>query len=142
MYKDILVPVDMSDEKAWRKPLETAIELVRLGGGRLHLMTVVPKLNSPLVGSYFPENFEQQMHERANQELHEFASKHVPEGLPLQTIVAAGTIYEEVIRTAEQVGCDLVVMGRSGSERASFLLGTNVDRVIRHATTSVLVAHD
>lgn len=141
MYQDILVPVDMSDESTWRKPLEAAIALARQFGSRLHVMTVVPSIKSPLVGSFFPEDYEQKMHEHANQELHAFVAQHVPSELAVQTIVAAGTVYEEVINYAQQLNCDLIVMGRSSSSKTSFLLGPNAARVMRHANTSVLVTH-
>lgn len=142
MYKDILVPVDMSDEKTWRKPLEAAVALAQKFGSRLHVMTVVPSLKSPLVGSFFPPDYEQRMHEQANQEIHAFIQQHVPADLTVQTIVAVGTVYEQVMNTAQQLNCDLIIMGRSSSEKTSFLLGPNAARVVRHANTSVLVAHD
>ncbi len=141
MYKDILVPVDMSDESTWRKPLEAAIALARQFGARLHVMTVVPSLKSPLVGSFFPEGYEQKMHEKASEELHAFIAQHVPSEQSVQAIVAAGTVYEEVINYAQQLNCDLIVMGRSSSSKISFLMGPNAERVMRHANTSVLVTH-
>ncbi len=141
MYKDILVPVDTSDEMAWRKPLEAAVALAQLCGAQLHVMAVVPSLKSSLVGSFFPADFEQKMHEKASTELHEFVAQHVPPELTVQTVIAVGTIYEEIIHYADQLKCDLIIMGRSSSHRTSFLLGPNASRVMRHAKTSVLVAH-
>lgn len=141
MYKDILVPVEISDEPAWKKPLAAGIEFAQRFGARLHIMTVVPSLNV-MVGGYFPEDFEQKAHEHADQELHQFVAQHVPKDLQVQTIVAAGKIYEQIIKTADELGCDLIIMGRSGEEQGPvFLLGTNASRVARHATTSVLIAH-
>ncbi len=142
MYKDILIPIDMSDEKTWRDPLQTAIVFARQFGSRLHIMMVVPSFQSPLVGSFFPKHYEQQMHEQADREIHTFVQQQVPAELAVQTIVAVGTIYEEVINAAEQLHCDLIIMGRSGTSKANFLLGPNAARVMRHANTSVLIAHD
>lgn len=140
MYNDILIPVDMSDEHAWKKPLSQAIDLAKMLGARLHVMTVVPAFNS-MVETFFPADFEQKARAKVNQELHQFVQTHVPGDLQVQTIVAVGTVYEEIINTAHQVNCDLIVMGRSGAHRTTFLFGPNAERVIRHSDRSVLIVH-
>ena len=138
MYHDILVPVDMSDEHSWKKPLAQAVDLAQRLGARLHVMAVVPAFNA-MVETFFPADFEQKARAKVNQELHEFVQAHVPSDLQVQTIVAVGSIYEEVIKTAHQVDCDLIVMGRSGAHRSHFLFGPNTERVVRHSDRSVLV---
>ncbi len=138
MYNDILIPVDMSDEHAWKKPLSQAIDLAKMLGARLHVMTVVPAFNS-MVETFFPADFEQKARAEVNQELHAFVQTHVPSDIQVQTIVAVGTVYEEIINTAHQVNCDLIVMGRSGAHHTTFLFGPNAERVIRHSDRSVLV---
>lgn len=142
MFRNILVPVDLSDEATSRKPMERAIELARQSGGQLHVMYVVPSFSTALVGSYFPPDYETKMLADAEAGLERFLSEHVPADISANPLVVVGTIYEEVIRAARELDCDLVVMGRSSSGKASFLLGPNSARVVRHARTSVLVASD
>ena len=138
MYQDILVPVDMSDEHSWKKPLGQAVDLAQRLGARLHIMTVVPAFNS-MVETFFPADFEQKARDKVNQDLHQFVQSNVPADIKVQTIVAVGTIYEEVINTAHQVNCDLIVMGRNSEHHSSFLFGPNAERVVRHSDRSVLV---
>ena len=59
MFKDILIPINLGDEATWKNPLKTGIELAQTMGATLHLMTVVPSFDYPIVESYFPVDFEQ-----------------------------------------------------------------------------------
>jgi nucleotide-binding universal stress UspA family protein len=138
MYQDILVPIDMSDEQAWQKPLSQAVALAQKLGARLHIMTVLPTFNA-MVETFFPADFEQKARDKTNQDLHAFVQKQIPSDISVQTIVAVGTIYEEIISTAHQVDCDLIIMGRSGEHHSRFLFGPNAERVVRHSDRSVLV---
>jgi nucleotide-binding universal stress UspA family protein len=139
MYKDILLPIDLGDSRTWDTELPVAIKLCRDNGAVLHLMTVVPDFGMSIVGSYFPKGFEKQALDAASEKLHEFATKKVPEDINVQHIVAHGTVYEEILDTAQRVGADLIVMGAHGPDLKDYLLGSNADRVTRHAKCSVLV---
>ena len=138
MYYDILVPVDMSDEHSWKKPLSQAVDLAKMTGARLHIMTVIPAYHA-MVETFLPADYEQKMRVKVDQDLHAFVKRNVPAELKTQTIVAVGTIYEEVINTAHQVNCDLIIMGRNSEHHNSFLFGPNAERVVRHSDRSVLV---
>jgi nucleotide-binding universal stress UspA family protein len=70
----------------------------------------------------------------------------VAEGLKAQgvqavsTVVAEGIPGDEIVRTAEALGCDIVVMathGRSGLGRA--VLGSVADHVARHTPKSAVL---
>jgi nucleotide-binding universal stress UspA family protein len=140
MFKDILVPVNTSDKMTWEKPLEAAIYLARSCGARLHVMTVVPSFDYAAVESFFPPDFEQKARVRTDKELHDFVAKHVPDDIPSQTIVAVGSVYEEILKSVDETGSDLVIMTRRGGNRRHFgLLGSNTDRVVQQSKTAVLV---
>lgn len=139
MYRDILITVDLGDEASWKQALPTAVEYARAFGSRLHVMTVVPDFGMSIVGSFFPEDYEEKAMARADERLHAFVREHVPEGLPVQHIVGHGTIYGEILRVADEIDADLIVMGSHRPELKDYLLGPNAARVVRHADTSVLV---
>jgi nucleotide-binding universal stress UspA family protein len=63
----------------------------------------------------------------------------VPQGLRLHEHVAQGSIYDEVLRAARELGCDCIVMGSHRPELKDYLLGPNAARVVRHAPCSVMV---
>ncbi len=51
-------------------------------------------------------------------------------------------IYEEVLRAAERLGADLIVMAAHRPELSDYLIGPNSARVVRHARQSVLILRD
>ncbi|MCB1857845.1 MAG: universal stress protein [Gammaproteobacteria bacterium] len=139
MFKDILLPINLSDEETWRAPVEKGVEFSRAVGANLHVMTVLPRFDYPIVESFFPVDFETKARERVDKELHQFVKAHFPADIKIQTILAVGPIYEQILDTAEELGCDLIIMSRRGETRRNFRLGSNVDKVIHHARAAVLV---
>lgn len=139
MYRDILLAVDLDDEASWREALPIAVEYARAFGSVLHVMTVVPAMGTGFVGSFFPADFERKAMEAARRRLHGFARAHVGPGIPVQHVVAHGSVYKEVLRVSEEIACDLIVVAASGPDLGTFLLGPNAARIVRHARRSVLV---
>jgi nucleotide-binding universal stress UspA family protein len=139
MFKDILLPINMSDRVTWEKPLEAAIYLARNCGAQLHVMTVVPSFDYPTVESFFPVDFEEKARAQVNKELQAFVAQHIPKDVNAQAMIAVGSIYEQILKTVEELKCDLIIMTRKGGPRRHFLLGGNTEKVIHHSGTAVLV---
>ncbi len=142
MFKNILLPVDLAEVNGPDKALSTAIELCKTGGATLHAVTVMPGFGMSMVSQYFPEDFEEKSQAAATQNLKDFIAKKVPSGITCQTIVASGTIYEEILRVAKETGCDLIVMAAHKPDLKDYLLGPNAARVVRHADCSVFVIRE
>ena len=139
MFKDLLLPINMSDRETWEEPLKTALYLCRQCGARLHVMTVVPGFDYAMVENFFPVDFEQKAREKVNKELHAFVEEHVPKDVPVQVIIAVGSVYDQILETAKKIKCDLIIMTRKGGPRRHYILGANANKVINHAETAVLV---
>ncbi len=139
MYKTILLAIDMNEPSSWEKALPVALEQARSGGGKLHIMTVVPDFGMAIVGSFFPADYEKQALAEADKALGEFMKENVPAEIEVAHSVGHGTIYKEVLATAERIGVDLIVMASHRPAQSDYLLGPNAARVVRHATCSVLV---
>ncbi|MEO4041936.1 universal stress protein [Hoeflea sp. CAU 1731] len=138
MFRNILAAVDLGDQETSTKVITGAME-VFTKGDTLHVITVVPDYGLSIVGTFFPKGHESQLIEHAQTELHAFTAKTVPEGTPLQHVIAHGSIYEEIIRAANNLKVDLIVMGSHRPALQDYLLGPNAARVMRHADQSVLV---
>lgn len=138
MFKDVLACVDLGDEESAVRVAEAALEVMD-DGDTLHVMCVVPDYGSSFVGSFFPEDHEKDMIAHANDALHAFTAKHIPEGTRLQHITAHGSIYEEILAAADNGKVDLIVIGSHRPALKDYLLGPNAARVVRHARQSVLV---
>ncbi|WP_150524915.1 universal stress protein [Roseibium sediminis] len=139
MYKSILLPIDLGEESSWTKALPTAEKLAVTFGAELHVVCVVPDFGKSIVGSFFPKDYEGGALEKASEMLKSFLDEHNPDGLAIKGHIAHGTIYEEINKTADKLGCDLIVLSSHRPELKDYLLGPNAARVVRHANQSVMV---
>ena len=142
MYRNILVPVDLSDKHSWRKALPTAISLCETFEARLHLMTVVPEFGLPMVGQFFPAGYEAKLRQQAAKQLRDFVATQVPDAITTRRIVSEGKIYQEILKAAAAIQADLIVMGSHRPELSDYLLGPNAAKVVRHAKCSVMVVRE
>jgi nucleotide-binding universal stress UspA family protein len=142
MFQSILVPVDLSDKHSWRKALPTAVALCEAFGAKLNVITVVPEFGLPMVGQFFPAGYEEKLRQQAARQLKAFVAEQVPDATPTRRIIAEGKIYQEILKAAQTIGADLIVMGSHRPELADYLLGPNAARVVRHAACSVLVVRE
>lgn len=140
MYKRILVPVDLQeDDRARRLGLNRAVELCRFYKAQLFVLTVVPDMGMPIVAHYFPPDAGDKIVAEAEEMLHDLVGKFIPEDIDVQHLVAQGTVHRRILRMAEKVEADLIVMPAHRMKLQDYLLGTNTARVVRHAQCSVLV---
>lgn len=142
MFKDILLPVDLGNQETQTKAVTAAVEIAKAFDSRLHVLTIVPNFGMSIVSGFFPANFEEQALEEANRQLHAFVEKVIPDDITTRTIVAHGTIYEQILHFAREAQVDLIVMASHRPELQDYLLGPNAARVVRHAHCSVTVVRD
>ena len=138
VFKHVLACVDLGDVESSRDVVAAALEIVS-GDNTLHVFSVVPDFGRSIVGSFFPDDFEQEAIEKAQANLHEFMDQAVPAHIRHQAVIGHGNIYEEILVAADKVGADLIVIGSHRPELKDYLLGPNAARVVRHADMSVLV---
>ena len=140
MFNCVLLTVDLNHPASWKKALPQAVELARASNSKLHIMSVVPEVGSPLVEGFFPEGFEKEAVAAASKTLNELVEKEVPQDVKVKQHLAFGKIHRKVLKTIEEINCDLVVMASHKPDRVrEFLVGSNADRVVRRSPVSVLV---
>lgn len=142
MYRTILLPVDLDEEASWKSALPAALLHARSEGGSLTLLTVIPSFGEGIVGAYFPADFADQATERAEKDLEAFRAEHVPADVTSKALVRVGTIYDEILGAADEIGADLIVMASHRPALSDYLIGPNAARVVRHARQSVMVVRD
>ena len=142
VFNTILLAIDLNEESSWRRALPAAVAQCRASGGSLHIVVVVPDFGMSIVAQHFPKDFEGRALQAARTAMQAFIAKEVPADLSPQSIVAHGTIYREILRTARAIGADLIVMASHRPELKDYLLGPNTARVVRHFERSVLVVRD
>lgn len=135
----ILVPVDFSD--ASRKALRYASAFAAQFQAKLFLVHVV-EFN--VVGSDFGlvelSQIEADMRESAVQRLADWLKHEVGAGISVDARVQCGRPYLEILETAKTEDVDLILIASHGhSSLAHVVLGSTVERIVRHAPCPVLV---
>lgn len=141
MFSRILLAVDL-EGAAHDRLLSVATGMARLGGGRIDLMTVVPDFGMSIVGSFFPQGFERAALDKARTALDPLLERIRAEGIEAEAHIGHGPIYDEILRAANRLGCDAIVIGAHRPELRDYLLGPNAARVVRHAGQSVIVVRE
>ena len=131
----ILCPSDFSDRSA--AAFQVACALARDHGASLIILHVRENPTPPLTefGAIPPTELPSRGEVLAR--LSEFEPRDGT--IHYEQIVSDGRAAEEIVRTAEQHGCDMIVMGthgRSGFSR--FLMGSVAEEVVRNAPCPVL----
>lgn len=140
MYSKIMLPVDLNEEASWLKALPTALALCRSFSATLHLVTVLPDFNMPIVGSYFPKDFAKNAHEALTEAQHAFIKANVPADVRAQSVIVDGSPWEAIINVAKKLEVDLIVMASHNKRKfADYVLGPNAEHVVHHAKISVMV---
>ncbi len=142
MYDSILVPVDLHQESSWKKALPVAIDLAKINGGTLHILTVIPDFGMAVVGSFFPPDHAKNVLAAVEKDLATFVADNIPAEVPATSDVQQGSIYKEIVRVADKLECGVIVMSSHTPEPKDYLLGPNAARVVRHAKQSVFVVRD
>jgi len=141
MYKDILVPIDVAEPSSWRRALPAAVELATTFGARLHVTTVVREADAILKAQYSRLAYDKLIAD-AEARLASIVADLVPTELAAARSVRQGSVYGEILRAADEIGIDLIVMASHRPEMKDYLIGANAARVVRHATCSVLVVRE
>src|SRR5665647_2403197 len=74
MYKQILVPVDLSDPDLVKPAIETAVSMARASGGSVRLVNVLPT-TPVMLAEYVPPDFELQQRKASEDALSRIASE-------------------------------------------------------------------
>jgi nucleotide-binding universal stress UspA family protein len=138
MFKSILVPVDIAHQSSWQYALPQAIELARRAGGVVTVMTVVRDIKSMFAGVQMGFQLEDLM-AQAERALDQIIADCRADGVPTRRRALAGSIGHEILKTASELECDLILMASHRPEMRDYLIGPNAAHVALHAPMSVLV---
>jgi nucleotide-binding universal stress UspA family protein len=143
MYKHILIPTDGSKRSA--RAITQGIALAALLKARVTALSAIPPI-PPIVleGLATPvqnEELEQNAQDYAIRSLAVTAEAAAAAGVRCETIhIKHDQPWEAIIQTAEQKGCDLIVMASHGRAGVSaVMLGSETNKVLAHTKLPVLV---
>ena len=134
MYRKIVVPVDMGQMDKAEKILAKAKALLD-AGGELVLVNVVETLPTYMTID-LPVDFIDVSVKDATDRLAALDAKLAASA---RQIVRVGSPAREIVDVAEKEGADLIIIASHRPDFTNYLIGATADRVVRHATCSVLV---
>ena len=145
MIKKILVPIDGSETA--RKALEYAVDLAKQTGSPIILVSVVDKSSFYGIQNIPYESSQTHLLETLEDYLRQTSDAYVAEaeelcrskGVESQKIVNAGHPAEEIIKAAEDMKVDLIVMGSHGKSTLGAALLGSVTMGVIHMETKIPV---
>jgi nucleotide-binding universal stress UspA family protein len=141
MYKQILVPIDLSDPELAKPAIANAVMMARQTQGTIRFVNVLP-LTPVMLAEYVPPDFEVQQRKAAEDAITIIAKESGLEPSRVSTAVRQGGIYQEILEEANSIHADLIVMSSHRPQRhavRTYFLGSNTGHVVRYAKCSVLV---
>lgn len=137
----ILVPVDFS--RTSNKAYSYARELARSVGAEIHVLHVLDThyLTGALHIVIEPrDEMVEKWRERSQEKLNRFYQKREKNGFAVHLHMREGRPHEEILKAAEELGADMIVIGShgwSGVER--YIFGNVARKVVKTSNIPVLV---
>ena len=146
--KKILVPVDFSDPANWA--VETAAFVAERADATVILLHIVEQPTSisfNVEGQVDTSQWEDKLFtfkliERNKKQLADLAGRLKARGIVVEEVLRMGNPYHGIKTVITDQKVDLIVMGTSGrSKLEEILVGSNTEKVVRHAKCPVLTVH-
>ena len=144
MFKQILVPIDLTDADHAKPAIAIAVSTAKQSGGTLRLINVLP-LTPAMLAEYVPPDFDVQQHKAANDALAIVCKETGLDGARVSSTVRQGDVHQEILEEAAAMNADLIVMSSHRPQKPglrSYFLNSNAGHVVRYAKCSVLVVRD
>lgn len=143
MYSNILIPTDGSALSG--EAVRHGVELAKAIGARVTVLTVTAPLQvlsaEVALIEEPPEQYAERVAEYSRRTLGEAEGVAKAAGVAVETVaVEAERPYEAIIATADEKGCDLIVMASHGRRGvAALILGSETSKLLTHCKIPVLV---
>jgi nucleotide-binding universal stress UspA family protein len=140
MFRTILFATDFSESS--EHAFKYALSLARKFESRLGIIHVI---NEPvdLRGFYVPhisfDKLEEEIEQGARKMMENFCRTHAKDYPGVETFVVPGIPYDEIIKKAEELAADLVVVGTHGRTGLDHVLfGSTAEKVVRKSPVPVM----
>ena len=147
MYSHILIPTDGSDIA--RKGVDQGLDLAKRIGSKVTVLIVTepyPLYATSAHFSWSPPEHEMEKYEKSQEAFAQAALEPVRKvartmGVAIDTLHVAKDIPSDaIIRTAKELGCDLIVMASHGRRGlARLLLGSQTSQVLHDTDVPILI---
>ena len=136
-YKSILVPFDGSEFS--KKALNRACELSKIDDSLITALYVIPRYEE-MVEFFRSESIKKSLLREAQKITDEAKGTASSHGVSIKTEIQEGHAGDEIIKTADRLENDLIVMGSYGFRGVNkAIMGSTAERVIINASCPILI---
>lgn len=140
--KHILVPCDFSEQAI--NAFRVALDVAHQSGGTIHVVNVVelPVLHDTVLMPVlsFEESLLNELRENASKQFEKIQQTYAGEGVKIVSSIEFGATSMMLLDYVADNEIDLVVMGTKGaSGMKELLIGSNAEKIVRHAPCPVMV---
>jgi nucleotide-binding universal stress UspA family protein len=136
-FERILAAIDGSE--ASDRAFATALDLARASGGRVIALAVEGPLPAYAATVGEVEEVKREKDAFFGQLLAHTREQAEAAGVELDVELRPGHAAELIVRCAQELGADLIVLGHKGHFLRDHLLGSTADRVAEHAACPVMI---
>jgi len=140
-FNAILLPIDIWEASGSLKHLSSAVGIALSCSCPIYVLTVLPDAEAIKRFAYSVVTFEEAV-SRVKDELEALLKRAIPNEVKWKCEVVRGEVYKEIFKAQQERGIDLIVMAAHRPRVSDFLIGSNAEKVARHATCSVLLVRD
>jgi len=108
MFKKILVPIDVDYPETAAAVYQKAATIAKLSDAEIRLISVMPGFGMPIVASFISDEVRKEAANRFKKSLEKFIKDNCDE--PVSSSIRTGKNWEEIIKTADKWGADLIVV--------------------------------
>ena len=139
MFKTLLLAVDINDPEGAKRSMQASVRMASQEEATFHIVNVVPDQGMAIVSASMAANYNDEVIEGSEKELKAWADANIPQELNAELHVVRGTVYDQIIKAAERLEADCIIVGAHSPTLKDYLIGPNAARVARHASQSVFV---
>ncbi|MGI1668740.1 MAG: universal stress protein [Neptuniibacter sp.] len=141
MFKKILLPVDLSHEEQIKQLIGIATTLAGGQKAELHMLYVDQSL---IHRAGYPHLDEQKFADHRKDALATMTQRldDLPENLTGFSHCREGTAHDQILESAKELQVDAIAMMARKPGISSYFIGSNAERVVRHAPCSVFVIRE
>ncbi len=136
----ILFPVDLSEPSERLVPY--VLNTARMLNAKIYVVYILQGLEH-LADMHVPmteiQDFQRLTQENVDRKLAEFCENHLSSAVGLSFTTRIGDPAHEILKYAEEVGADLIIMGthgRSGMDK--FIFGSVADKIVKTSAIPVM----
>ncbi|MBU2965595.1 universal stress protein [Amphritea sp. 2_MG-2023] len=138
MFTNILIPLDLSHKEQVVELAQIATKLAEGKPAQLNLLYVDQSFVHGAGDPQFDKSVHQGHRKEALEAMENLLSD-LPDNIQVKSLYRDGTAHDQILATAKQMNSDVIVMMARKPGISSYFIGSNAERVVRHAPCSVFI---